>query len=231
MGSREERDPTMALRAGLSTLKSSGSNLLVVGAVAADIHQRACLRFLGDETFAPRQRLAVLTGTDQHTGIEQYLTEPRSPTASTRIINYAPDARAASAEACLDAEATITAEIEPEDLPELKTAVTESIADIKDHNKDLSPAELRLCVDSLLPLIDDYGREAVVRLVYPVAQQIRAAQGMGHFHLPVAPEQTIVKEFEPMFEAIIELRMDQGVPQQRWHLRDMDVTSEWLPLK
>jgi len=230
MGSQEERDSTMALRAGLTTLKRRGSNLLVVGAVAADIHQRACHRFLGDETFAPRQRIAVLTGT-HHTGIEQYLTGPHSPAASTRIINYAPDARATSAEASLNEESTVATEAEPENLPELKTTVAESIADIQDHNKNLSPAELRVCVDSLLPLIDGNGREAVVRLVYPLAQRIRAAQGMGHFHLPIDPELAVVEEFEPMFEAMIELRMDQGVPEQRWHLRDADVMSEWLPLK
>ena len=231
MGFQEERDPTMALKSGLSTLKSHGSNLLVVGAVGPDIHQRVCHRFLGDDTFAPRQRLFVLTGADQHTGIKQYLTRPHSPTVSTWVINYSPDTRAASHDTSLDAELTISAEVEPENFPELKTAVTNSIADIQDHKENLSPAELRICVDSLLPLIDEHGREAVARLVYPVAQQIRAAQGMGHFHLPVTPELTIVKEFEPMFEATIELRMDQGLPQQRWHLRDLNMMSEWLPVK
>jgi len=230
MGSKKEHDPTVALKTALSRLKNRGSNLLVTGIVAADIHRRACHRFLGDETFAPRQRLVVLTSADPHTGVKQYLTTTGS-TASIRVISYAPGRRTAAAGDSLNEELTTATRVKPGDLPKLKIAVAEAIADIQDQNKDLPPAGLRVCVDSLLPIIDDHGREAVVRLVYPVAQRIRAAQGMGHFHLPVDPELTIVEELAPMFEGVVELRMKQGTPQQRWHLHDMDVTSEWLPLK
>ena len=53
---------------------------------------------------------------------------------------------------------------------------------------------------------------------------------MGHVRLsrPLGAES--VRLLAPLFDAIIELRLDGTEAVHRWHFRDAEVTSEWLPI-
>lgn len=80
----------------------------------------------------------------------------------------------------------------------------------------------------MLPLVADGDREQVFRLLHPLCAQLRSGRGMGHCHLPVAGDADVVRVFRPLFDAVVELRVSDGVTQQRWHLLEYDVESEWL---
>jgi hypothetical protein len=53
---------------------------------------------------------------------------------------------------------------------------------------------------------------------------------MAHFWLPRELDDEAVRVLEPLFDAVVELRLDGTELQQRWHFRDVDLTSEWLVL-
>ena len=66
---------------------------------------------------------------------------------------------------------------------------------------------------------------------------------MCHVHLPVTPDSSVVDRFEPVFDATVEVRtvnhgeedennvdLRSAATEQRWHLHDVDVDSDWLPL-
>jgi hypothetical protein len=60
--------------------------------------------------------------------------------------------------------------------------------------------------------------------------QARAVSGLVHFRLPRALDSELVRLFRPLFDATVELRIDAESLDQRWHFRDRDLTSDWLPL-
>ena len=53
---------------------------------------------------------------------------------------------------------------------------------------------------------------------------------MGHYHLPVAPDAEVIRLIEPLFDAVIQLRVDANGPQQRWKLTDGSGSTDGLPL-
>jgi hypothetical protein len=58
--------------------------------------------------------------------------------------------------------------------------------------------------------------------------RIREENGMGHFHLRRSRDDEIVRLLDPLFDAVVEVRTTDGTVEQRWHLRDGDVTSDWI---
>ncbi|WP_390204578.1 DUF7504 family protein [Halocatena marina] len=53
---------------------------------------------------------------------------------------------------------------------------------------------------------------------------------MMHVHLPVARDSELASLFEPLVDAVVELRVADGTPQQRWHLTDAAIPSDWTSL-
>ncbi|MFD1684951.1 DUF7504 family protein [Halobellus litoreus] len=95
----------------------------------------------------------------------------------------------------------------------------------------LDPAELRVALDCVAPLLSEYDRRTVFRFLHVLANDIRSVGGMGHVRVPEPLESEIVRLLAPLFDAVVELRLDGREPQQRWHLRDADLSSEWLPIE
>ena len=74
----------------------------------------------------------------------------------------------------------------------------------------------------------EYDPETVFRFVHIATNQIRGRTGMGHFRLPRDVDERPVRTYAPLFDAIIELRVDVGDLQQRWHFVEESFVSEWL---
>jgi hypothetical protein len=53
---------------------------------------------------------------------------------------------------------------------------------------------------------------------------------MAHYHLAAGRRDDVVVELAPAFDAVIELRIDDDRPEQRWHVPDRDLHTDWLPL-
>ena len=250
-----ERDETgsdsssaVSLARILQTLKRRGSTLLVVGLTSEEEQGQACRRMLGDDTAGPRRRLLVLTGADREalTGRAQRVQRPSPETmrylthaATTRSASEGSDGEGERSEERIGAGGETeegedsgahsrSRRVEGEGLVELGDAIEAEIDAIETENGDLAPAELRVCIDSATPLLDAYDRTAVRRFLEQVTTRITAARGMGHVHLPVARDWEAVADLEGLFDAVVELRVEQGRAQQRWHLEEAGVTSDWF---
>lgn len=210
---------TAAFTQALASLKRRGSNLLVVGAASDGAHVDACDRLLGDAA-SSRRRLFVLTGRDH--------TAARGTPGESTVIEYETTTRSAAAEAgSASAPAPSERVVTLDGLGDATRAAVEAIEADADG---LSPAELRLCFDSLRPLLEEYPEERVFRFLHALTADVGRVSGMGHFHLPVAYDDATVRTIAPLFDAVIEVRSGPGGTQQRWHLREADVSTDWLPL-
>lgn len=210
----------------LAGLKRRGSGILVVGAARHEAHLGACRRLLGNSS-ADRRRLVVLTdsvpGGEARTDVDAG--------ADLRVIDRRPAARSAAASE------------RPGDGPsDLGTLQRETSAAIEAFDAEvdggLDPAQLRVCLDSLRPLLDVYDEQAVREFVRAVVEATRDAGGMCHVHLPAEGESAVVARVADLFDATVEVRTVRpdadprtaaGI-EQRWRLHDPEVATDWLPL-
>ncbi|WP_226006304.1 DUF7504 family protein [Natrinema salinisoli] len=201
----------------LGTLKQEGSNILLVGA-AAGTHETACHQLLGADERDSRYRLFVTAGDDRTTARDG------DDVATDRVRTI--DSR----EVLEIGTATDETETDRPSLGTLGIEIVETINDFDDSADGFSPSELRVCVDSLVPLLQTYDTETVFRLLHMTTARVDQANGMGHYHLPLDPDHDAVNLLEPMFDAVVTVRSRNGTDEQRWYLRETDTTTDWLEL-
>jgi|AntDeeMetagen134_2_1112570.scaffolds.fasta_scaffold01852_9 hypothetical protein len=188
----------------LAELKQNGCNLLLVG--DGTVHSNACRHLVGDDD---RRRLFVFSGPgpvcacapDALDGIDR------------EIVRFGEDSETGEGS-----------------LSGLGSEVVARIEEFQTRAGALSPAELRLCFDSLGPLFVDHDPEALFRLLHVLTASVRRVDGIGHYHLRVERGSDHVNLIEPLFDALVEVREKDGIAEQRWHLLGKDVSSDWLPL-
>jgi len=125
------------------------------------------------------------------------------------------------------AGASVTAE---GSIAELGVAIGEAIEQLDSVAGGLDPAELRVAFDCVAPLLSEYDEQTVFRFLHVLTNDVRTVDGMAHVRLPEPLESETTRLLAPLFDAVVELRLDGTTPQQRWHFRDANVSSEWLPL-
>jgi hypothetical protein len=202
----------------LTALKEQGSNLLVVGGGFQSGHVAVCDRLLGEPT---ERRRRLIVRVDGDCG-----AVPCEDGSQTRVVNRrrpgfeGPDLR-----------------VEPDDVREvvgdldaLERTVVEEFSDLEETSEEIEPGELRLCVDSLRPLLIEHSDERVRRFVDQLASRVSRADGMGHFHLPADSSDKYVSMLSPVVDAVVEVRQEAGQAEQRWHVFDGAVDSGWLEL-
>lgn len=219
-------EETTALVQELDALKQRGSNLLVVGSRMPAAHETACRQFLGEQTAQARRRLFVLA--DPCTPVTGRLSPGADSPDRHSIVRYNGTTRSAAATAP-NGVSLPERHVEGK-LGELGISISERITEFEARCGDLSPAELRLCFDSLTPLISEYEPEAVFRFLHLLTHRIRSVDGMAHYHLSTERSNRTVALLEPLFDAVIELCLRDGELHQRWYLRDSGLTTGWLRL-
>lgn len=210
----------------LGRLQRDGGALLVVGSAPGETHERACRRLLGS---SDQPRVVCRTDGSCSAG-----TDRAGP--DDRLIDLAVDARSgAGVDAGAGSGTGATALGAPAAGGPRRT-VAETPAAFGAHVAE-AVAELtadavdpRVCVDSLLPLVEELGAERTFEWFHAVAADVRAAGGVCHAHLPLARDDDPVGRFEALVEATIELRLVDDQPEQRWFVHG-EVTSDWLPLE
>lgn len=218
----------------LGTLKQKGSNILLVGSGASEAHGATCHRLLGDTTDHERSRYRLFVVTERPC----CSNEPEGKRAhgdgqgddadensTTRVVTRSADDRERT-----EANSAIESVVGAELLSPLGSEIIETVNEFDEAANGLEPSELRVCVDSLVPLLTEHNSENVFRLLHVLTLRIRQANGMGHFHLPIGADHDAVNLLEPLFDAVVEVRSHDGVPEQRWHLRDQRTTSDWMQL-
>ncbi|MFC4451107.1 MULTISPECIES: DUF7504 family protein [Halorussus] len=218
----------------LQELKEYGSSLLVVGDVPDAAAVKACHWMLGDETVQDRRRLFVSTSPDLPDISERLSTSPdRLHPETTKLVTWTAKSRSATTASPvrppqLPYEGVDPSHVESDKLAELGIAISREIEAFEEIAGELSPSELRVCFDSLTALSAEYDQQKVLQFLHILIGRIQSVRGMAHFHFPVEYDSKHVKQFAPLFDATVELQIADGQPEQRWHLREADITSGWL---
>jgi len=207
----------------LSSLKQEGSNILLVGRTSGAAHEAACERLLGDGE-EPRRRVYVYTAGNGGCGFTA--TAPGPDDSACIVAQGGEDGDGVHEDAPSSIERTVVGN---QLLAALGAETIDAVA-AYDDEFDLAPAELRLCLDSVTPLLRDHKSENVFRLLHMVTSRVREVDGMGHFHLPLGRDSDYVHLLEPLFDAIVEVRDDDEGLQQRWDLRDRGTDTGWIDL-
>ncbi len=198
---RRDVSETVTFTRALRALGREGGNVLVVGRNVTG-HALTCDRLLGDSVSELRHRLLVRT-------------EPSS----------CPSAHPSE---CADGVVSYSSG-EDTSAGGLSSLGAEIVGRVDEAGR-LGPSQLRLCVDSLEPLLADHPTAHVFRLLHAVTARVRRESGVGHYHLPLEREHEDVALLEPLFDAILEVRTRNGNVEQRWHLQEEATTSSWLSL-
>ncbi|WP_276301097.1 DUF7504 family protein [Halorussus lipolyticus] len=237
---------TARFRHRLADLKRNGCNILLVGTDALD---SACERLLGESSAGPRYRLFVTTDAGPpraHARLKAVQSGPYSDAAA--VVDWDADVRGGTAtkRSHTDREdfdslsgtglrdsggpSFRQRSVDTGDLRDLGTAVEEAIEEFHEQANGLSPAELRLCFDSVTPLVADREARDVRRFLLGLTETVEKYDGMAHYHLPSEYDSETVAELEPLFDAVVEVRHADGEVEQRWHLQDPEITTDWVPL-
>lgn len=203
----------------LETLKREGSNVLIVGADARGAHDAVCRRLCGPHG-SPTEAVERHGGGRKHYHlfVTGHADSPSSNDAGDTVerIEYAGGAASSASD-------------ERRSLETLGSEIIDSIADLDDDADGLGPSQLRVCVDSLVTLFRDHDAERVFRLLHITTSGVDHVNGMGHYHLTLDRDHEAVSLLEPLFDAVVELRSDDGDHEQRWHLRDQG-TTDWISI-
>lgn len=209
----------------LSRLKRRGASVLVVGSVRPEQRRDACQRLLGCGADRVRRRVLVST-TDGPHHASHLVTDASSETLS--VITYDAQARSAAAagtSASLSIEPVTT---EAEDLADLGIAISSAIESFENDADELDPSEVRVGIDSLLPLLEEYGQQRIFKFLHLINGRTRDINGMSHYHLPVERDARVVPTLSPLFDIVVELREQNDDYQERWTIDDGSHTTGWL---
>lgn len=197
----------------LADLKRHGSMLLVVGSGDRASLAAACRRLRGD---AADDRRHLYVRPD-----ESALGPDAGP--GDRVVAYSTAARSASATA--DPSDGRTALVEG-GLAALETEIAAAIDTLRPE-AGFEPSELRVCIGAADALLSAHDQERVFQFFHALGGRMHESRGMCHVHLPVAYDDEHVGTLSPLFDAVIEVRRGE---EQRWHLQDPRLTTDWLPL-
>lgn len=219
----DEASEQAAFTKTLVTLKRQGCNLLVVGRCGIDAHDEACRRLLGG-TGELRRRLLVMIGGRRP---PDRLPGRSDPPDRFRLIEHHVPTRGAAAVTSGSTGDPFSAGETPSQLAD---ETIEAIEAFETAGDGLEPAELRLCIRSLSPLIAEYPLEEIESFLDRVTDRVDRANGMGHYHVGEDRGSELIERLAPQFDAVIEVRADRAEPDHRWHLQDEGISSDWLPL-
>jgi hypothetical protein len=221
-----------ALERSLSEMKRSGSAILVVGAVPHDAYVRVSRQMLGAGGESRRRVLVVPQGERERVGERLRDTGSLDPSYA-RVLAATADTRNGAAAASGGAATSPTGppvervEASP---AALGAATTTAIEALEEAAGGLAPAELRVGVDVVPTLLSEHGREAAFGFLHVLANQVRHHDGMGHVRLPRERSAEVVRTLAPLFDALLELRVNGVGLEQRWHLTEEGLVSDWLPV-
>lgn len=210
----------------LSDLKQTGSNILLTGEVPDEVSAQASRYLFGREI----RRFRVLALTDQTiTNADARLpADTSSDDPDTWIIDQRCGERSVPATA-----GSFTSDLGPleaGDAQQFSNEIQTAISFYDEKAEGLDPAELRVGVDSLFPLVQE-DASAAKRVLRTLGATVRGVRGMAHYHLRVSADEEIVEELMPLFDARVELRKrPRRNPEQRWYAPDIDAKTPWMEL-
>lgn len=208
----------------LSRFKREGCSLLITGEVSPEVTAMATRRFLG-APFEDRKRILVLTDSDALTPRAHLPGGCHPGDDDVTIIRHETLSRSASVRDSTDDSPGITVD---GTLPALEDEITTAIDGYV--TDELQPAELRVALNSLYPLLADNEYADVVQFARALSERIESACGMSHFHLPAPEGSAVVESVGSLFDARVELRRNGPDAEQRWHIPAYGQETNWVSL-
>lgn len=219
------------LEEALAELKRTGSVSLVVGSVPQDSYVRVSRRMLGTVgSDGPRRRLLVVPDSDRDAAVDRLRDTGPLDGDHARIVTCNGSSRSAGAHATAPRTGGPSIRRVDGSIADLGVAITEAIRRFDDAAGDLSPGELRVGLDPLPSLLSSSDTATAFGFLHVLTEQIRGAGGMGHVRLTRDRDSEVVRTLEPLFDAVLELRLDGYRLEQRWHLPEYALVSDWLPV-
>ncbi|WP_266078605.1 DUF7504 family protein [Haladaptatus caseinilyticus] len=219
-------DGSITVQPGLARIKQLGGNLLIVGSVPDSVVDAASTPLLGDTT---RHRTRVFALHDRSVSTARSrLSMAGSTGKNAHIVDYHTGSRSAATDETVQVGPTM--EHVDGDLDDFRDEIVRTIRRLDGEGGGFVPAELRFCFDTLRPLVERHDDALVDAFLTPIFEAVRDVSGMGHFVLPVEFDSQPVRAIASKFDAVIELRAGGSGPEQRWHLRETDYSTEWFDL-
>lgn len=219
------------LEDALAELKRNGSASLVVGNVPQESYVRVSQRMLGDAgNDHLRRRLLVVPDSDREAAVDRLRDTGPLDGAHARVVTCNGSSRSARVATTAPRAGGPSIRRVDGSIADLGVAITQGIHRFEDAAGGLAPGELRVGLDPLPSLLSSSDTASAFGFLHVLTEQIRSAGGMGHVRLPRARDAEIVRTLEPLFDAVLELRLDGYNLEQRWHLPEYDLVSDWLPV-
>ncbi|WP_231185408.1 HalOD1 output domain-containing protein [Haladaptatus sp. DYF46] len=219
-------DGMITVQPGLARIKQLGGNLLLVGSVPDSVVDAASIPLLGDST-RNRTRLFALHDRSIST-VRDRLSSAGSAGSDAHIVDFHSGARSAADGTAMRNDPTV--HYVDGDIESFRDEIAAAIERLDSGRGRFEPAELRFCFDTLRPLVENYDEAEVDAFLETLCHHIKEVSGMGHYVLPIDRDSSYVRAIAHRFDAIIELRAGDNGPEQRWHLRETDHTTEWFDL-
>jgi hypothetical protein len=211
----------------LSRLKREGTSVLVVGSVWPDHHLDVSQRLLSCGSDRIRRRVLVSTTSGPH-HVSRFAGDADSNTLS--VISYdAPD-HGVAPETTPSRRSDETAITKVHTLAGLGTAISNAIDAFETDANGLEPAEVRVSIDSVGPLLEEYGKQRVFKFLHLINGRTQHVGGMAQYHLPVDRDARIGTILSPLVDVVVELRKRNGDAQERWIIDGGAHSSGWLPV-
>lgn len=213
----------------LSRLKDRGCTVMVTGDVSEEAFDKLSTDFLGGYG-AKRSRVFALL--DRDLDVARARNRRAGPGYEPALVVDAasklPRAQAAS-RPHLD-DRTLAVRYADDTPSALETQLVDAVHDARQLHGPFEPGELRVCVDSLRPLADQYDLTEVYDSLVAVGEAVVESDGMAHFLFPGDRDDPAVRSLVPAFDVLVELRDENDLVEQRWTFRDYDVPSLWMSI-
>ncbi len=215
----------IGIESTLAPLKRAGSTILVVGDVPERIVERASATLLGDPA-VNRRALFGFYGRNASSA-DRRLEIAGFPAEQSVVLDGGEATRSATAATQRPLDTGPPVERIGDDFESLCDAMTDRIASFDDG---VDAADVRVCVDTIEPVVAGDGPDDVVDVLEPFCAAVRDASAITHVVLQRASDDRAVRSLEPLFDAVIELRPGNGSPEQRWRLPETGYDTGWFAL-
>lgn len=207
----------------LDQLKLHGCSAVACGSVDEEASAKLIRRWLGHPAALRRRVVLRLGASDLSTSA---LLPPEVDPTTTRIVDHPIDRSTAVEES----------KVTQDQLWQLRQDLMESVHDLDPGDRAYRPAELRVAIDNLEPLLETYPRSAVWTWVDELAATIVGKRGMLLMVVP-RPEE-FVESISNHVDILITMRQQDGGVTQQWHVPerpalglDEPYETDWFKLK
>ena len=220
----------------LAALKRTGSTTLVVGDVPERLVERTSATLLGD---APpgRRALFALHGKDV-TSARTRLSLAGIPDEQAEVLINGECARSsalvdrsdAGSDDRFDADSSHH-ELSIEYVGGGSAALgNTTAARINRLATGRDGSDVRICIDSIDSFVEQRGPAATARSLEGFYRAVCDASAMAHVVLHGEVEEETMQSLEPSFDAVVELRVGDGYPEQRWRLPETGYQTHWFEI-